>query len=122
MKKPFSILTVVAALLASPLAADGAKAVSATAKPKPKLGAELKAAAAGRARAKAQGKADAKMRAEGKAQDKARRLAELKRRAKGQEPARAQHSHWVCPMHDGGEGDKPGKCPKCGMDLVEQKP
>ena len=26
--------------------------------------------------------------------------------------------HWVCPMHDGGESDHPGACPKCGMDLV----
>jgi hypothetical protein len=30
----------------------------------------------------------------------------------------AKHEHWVCPMHDGGESDHPGKCPKCGMDLV----
>jgi len=32
----------------------------------------------------------------------------------------AKHQHWVCPMHDGGEGDHAGKCPKCGMDMVEQ--
>ena len=31
----------------------------------------------------------------------------------------AKHKHWVCPMHDGGEADHPGKCPKCGMDMVE---
>jgi hypothetical protein len=29
--------------------------------------------------------------------------------------------HWVCPMHDGGESDHPGKCSKCGMDLVLEK-
>ncbi len=27
---------------------------------------------------------------------------------------------YVCPM-DGYTSDKPGKCPKCGMDLVEKK-
>lgn len=27
---------------------------------------------------------------------------------------------WVCPMGDF-TGDKPGKCPNCGMDLVEKK-
>ncbi len=27
---------------------------------------------------------------------------------------------YVCPM-DGTTSDKPGKCPKCGMDLVEKK-
>jgi rubrerythrin len=27
---------------------------------------------------------------------------------------------YVCPM-DGFTSDKPGKCPKCGMDLVEKK-
>jgi hypothetical protein len=30
----------------------------------------------------------------------------------------AKKQHWVCPMHDGGESDHPGKCPKCGMDLI----
>lgn len=30
----------------------------------------------------------------------------------------AAKEHWVCPMHDGGESDHAGKCPKCGMDLV----
>ena len=29
-----------------------------------------------------------------------------------------KQEHWVCPMHDGGESDHAGKCPKCGMDLV----
>lgn len=31
--------------------------------------------------------------------------------------APAKKQHWVCPMHDGGESDHPGKCPICGMDL-----
>jgi hypothetical protein len=35
-------------------------------------------------------------------------------------PAAAKKTHWVCPMHDGGESDHAGKCPKCGMDLVEE--
>lgn len=29
-------------------------------------------------------------------------------------------ARYVCPMGDY-EGDKPGKCPKCGMNLVEKK-
>ena len=33
----------------------------------------------------------------------------------------AKKEHWVCPMHDGGESDHAGKCPKCGMDLVLEK-
>ena len=28
---------------------------------------------------------------------------------------------YVCPMHPEVTSDKPGKCPKCGMDLVEKK-
>ena len=28
---------------------------------------------------------------------------------------------YVCPMHPDVTSDKPGKCPKCGMDLVEKK-
>ena len=32
----------------------------------------------------------------------------------------AQGKIYVCPMGDY-QGDKPGKCPKCGMDLVEKK-
>jgi hypothetical protein len=32
-------------------------------------------------------------------------------------PARKSYT---CPM-DGGHFDKPGKCPKCGMDLLEEK-
>lgn len=29
-----------------------------------------------------------------------------------------KHQRWVCPMHDGGWSDHPGKCPNCGMDMV----
>jgi len=28
---------------------------------------------------------------------------------------------YTCPMHPEVTSDKPGKCPKCGMDLVEKK-
>ncbi len=28
---------------------------------------------------------------------------------------------FVCPMHPGVTSDKPGKCPKCGMDMGEKK-
>jgi hypothetical protein len=28
---------------------------------------------------------------------------------------------YTCPMHDDVVQDKPGQCPKCGMDLVEKK-
>jgi len=35
--------------------------------------------------------------------------------------AAAAKEHWVCPMHDGGESDHAGKCPKCGMDLVKEE-
>jgi transcription initiation factor IIE alpha subunit len=28
---------------------------------------------------------------------------------------------YTCPMHPDVTSDKPGKCPKCGMDLVEKK-
>jgi hypothetical protein len=119
MKKPFSILTVIAAMLTAPLAADAPKGVSPTAKPKAKLSAPAKTEAVSKARAKAQGKAQAKVSSEGQAQAKARSASQAKAVAKA--PAPAKHSHWVCPMHDGGESDKPGKCPKCGMDLIEEK-
>ena len=29
---------------------------------------------------------------------------------------------YTCPMHPDVISDKPGKCPKCGMALVEKKP
>ncbi len=28
---------------------------------------------------------------------------------------------YTCPMHSEVNSDKPGKCPKCGMDLVLKK-
>nr|WP_235891389.1 heavy metal-binding domain-containing protein [Flavobacterium gawalongense] len=28
---------------------------------------------------------------------------------------------YTCPMHPEVTSDKPGKCPKCGMNLVEKK-
>jgi hypothetical protein len=31
------------------------------------------------------------------------------------------HTVYTCTMHPEVESDKPGKCPKCGMDLVEKK-
>ena len=37
---------------------------------------------------------------------------------KEEKAMQAKKEHWVCPMHDGGESDHAGKCPKCGMDLV----
>jgi hypothetical protein len=36
---------------------------------------------------------------------------------------KSQHEHHViytCPMHPEVQSDKPGKCPKCGMTLVEK--
>ena len=31
-----------------------------------------------------------------------------------------QKAVYVCPMHSDVVSDKPGKCPKCGMDLVKK--
>lgn len=28
---------------------------------------------------------------------------------------------YTCPMHPEVQMDEPGKCPKCGMDLIEKK-
>ncbi|MCE5300286.1 MAG: hypothetical protein LLG37_05365 [Spirochaetia bacterium] len=42
--------------------------------------------------------------------------------AKSEAPAAAQQSvQYTCPMHPEVISDKPGKCPKCGMDLVVKK-
>lgn len=35
--------------------------------------------------------------------------------------AAVQGVQYTCPMHPEVISDKPGKCPKCGMDLVEKK-
>jgi len=40
----------------------------------------------------------------------------------GAAAAKAQSkAAWVCPMGDFEGSDKPGRCPKCGMNLVENK-
>ncbi len=31
-------------------------------------------------------------------------------------------AHYVCPMHSDVSSDSPGKCPRCGMALKEEKP
>ena len=36
--------------------------------------------------------------------------------------AMAVKKTYTCLMHPEVTSDKPGKCPKCGMDLVEKKP
>jgi hypothetical protein len=46
------------------------------------------------------------------------------KKPKAKKPAKqvaAKKEHWVCPMHDGYESDHPGKCKKCGMDLVKEE-
>ena len=37
--------------------------------------------------------------------------------AKNEGKMKTTAAAYVCPMNDGGQGDAPGKCPKCGMDL-----
>jgi hypothetical protein len=44
--------------------------------------------------------------------------AKKSKKAKPKKEAAAKS--YTCPM-DGGHFDKPGKCPKCGMDLVPEK-
>jgi rubrerythrin len=48
--------------------------------------------------------------------------AKTKKTKKSKKTAKAQSKKavWVCPMGDF-TSDKPGKCPNCGMDLVEKK-
>jgi Cu(I)/Ag(I) efflux system membrane fusion protein len=33
----------------------------------------------------------------------------------------AKHIYYTCTMHPEIHSDKPGKCPKCGMELVERE-
>jgi len=35
--------------------------------------------------------------------------------------AKSMTTDYICPMHSDVHSDKPGKCPKCGMALVEKK-
>lgn len=41
---------------------------------------------------------------------------------KGHQHPAPQKDLYTCPMHPEVQSDKPGKCPKCGMDLVKQAP
>ena len=44
--------------------------------------------------------------------------------ARQQKPVKketARHKVYTCSMHPEVTSDKPGKCPKCGMTLVEKK-
>jgi hypothetical protein len=34
---------------------------------------------------------------------------------------KATAATYTCPMHSDVTSDKPGKCPKCGMELVKKK-
>jgi hypothetical protein len=38
-----------------------------------------------------------------------------------QNNARKKHYKYTCTMHPDEGSDKPGVCPKCGMELVEQE-
>lgn len=38
--------------------------------------------------------------------------------AKGKKSSKNGKDLWICPMHDGGHSDHAGKCPICGMDLI----
>ena len=39
-------------------------------------------------------------------------------KANSTEQSISEKNSYVCPMHSDVTSDKPGKCPKCGMDLV----
>jgi len=41
--------------------------------------------------------------------------------ASSQQGEQTQAEVWTCPMHPEVRESKPGKCPKCGMDLVLMK-
>ncbi len=69
----------------------------------------------GKAAAAPEGKVAAHAKAE-----KAKAKVKAKKSKKVKKAMEAKHEHWVCPMHDGGESDHAGKCPKCGMDLVKE--
>lgn len=42
-------------------------------------------------------------------------------RAEKTNPTQDMATTYTCPMHPEVKSDKPGKCPKCGMDLVKKK-
>ena len=46
--------------------------------------------------------------------------AKKKKKTKKAAKVESKKTVWVCPMGDF-TSDKPGKCPNCGMDLVEKK-
>jgi transcription initiation factor IIE alpha subunit len=46
------------------------------------------------------------------------KIMETKNKQTGKE---VKNTTYECPMHPEVRSDKPGKCPKCGMDLVEKK-
>jgi hypothetical protein len=46
---------------------------------------------------------------------------EMKAGTKKKGDNKAMSGIYTCPMHPEVTSDKPGKCPKCGMDLVEKK-
>jgi len=39
----------------------------------------------------------------------------------GKTPAEAEKVSYTCPMHPEVNSDKPGKCPKCGMELIKKE-
>jgi Heavy metal binding domain len=47
-------------------------------------------------------------------------LSLLAQDSKGKKMDTTMHKVYTCTMHPEVVSDKPGKCPKCGMDLVEK--